>query len=62
MKAMQPKPRIGTLPENRSFYAWYLSQRRLARAGDGAATAGTRITQNDQQRETEGGQSREIEA
>ena len=53
--------RLGTVQKQRPFYVWYLSQRRLGRSGDGVATASARITQNDQQRETEDGQSREIE-
>lgn len=57
MKSPHIRPRIGTLHDNREFYAWYLAQRRLARAG--GATA--RVTQMNQSRVTEEGQNRETQ-
>jgi hypothetical protein len=58
MRTAQIKPRLGTVRNNRAFYAWYLAHKRLARIG-GSVAAGLRVTQSDQQRETEDGQSRE---
>ena len=49
--------RFGTLRNNREFYAWYLAQRRRERKGSGNATV--RVTQDNQERITEDGQSRE---
>ena len=56
---MQPKPRLGQVRDNRAFYAWYLAHKRLARNHVGVVEAGPRVTENDQQRDTEDGQSRE---
>jgi hypothetical protein len=57
MKMAQFKPRLGTLHDNRGFYAWYLAQRRRERNGSGGATV--RLTQDNQERITEDGQTRE---
>ena len=59
MSTPQIKRRLGTLHDNREFYAWYLAQRRLARSGAGGATA--RVTEANQSRVTEDGQNRETQ-
>ena len=48
---------------DRAFRAWYLSERRRGRlaAGDEGGVS-TRFTEDDQERETEDGQLRDIEA
>ena len=61
MRIAQLKPRLGTVHDNRAFYAWYLSQRSAARASsEKSLTADTRITEDGKSRATEDGQARAI--
>ncbi len=59
---MKGQARMGTVRANRRFYAWYLRERRVHRKrSEPAPDPGLRLTEDEQERETEDGQQRAIE-
>ncbi len=61
---MKGQARMGTVRANRRFYAWYLRERRVHRKRNESAPeaeTGARLTEDEQERETEDGQQRVIE-
>lgn len=52
----------GRMRTDRPFRAWLLSERRLDRLAGSGSSLESRVTEDEQERETEDGQLREIEA
>jgi hypothetical protein len=60
MRTAQLKQRLGTVHDNRAFYAWYLTRRNAARSSAKNLTAETRIIEDGKSRATEDGQARVV--